>query len=43
MCYLIAQDKTLIDKDRNLFRLLAYRMISKAADSVPKDNVSACK
>ncbi|OJD18717.1 hypothetical protein AJ78_01254 [Emergomyces pasteurianus Ep9510] len=37
MCYLIAIDPASSETDRKLFSTLAYRMISKAASSVPKD------
>jgi len=39
MCYLIAVDPANSDADRKLFGTLAYRMISKAASSVPADPV----
>ncbi|KAL2215610.1 cytoskeleton organization protein [Thermoascus aurantiacus ATCC 26904] len=37
LCYLVAVDPASSDADRKLFGTLAYRMISKAADSVPSD------
>ncbi|KAK2882734.1 hypothetical protein FQN49_000046 [Arthroderma sp. PD_2] len=37
MCYLIANDTASSETDRKLFGTLAYRMISKAAGSVPTD------
>ncbi|WEW61277.1 hypothetical protein PRK78_006767 [Emydomyces testavorans] len=37
MCYLIATDCSSSPLDKNIFGTLAYRMISKAADSVPRD------
>ncbi|EEP79941.1 predicted protein [Uncinocarpus reesii 1704] len=37
MCYLISADPTSSPADKSLFGTLAYRMISKAADSVPAD------
>ncbi|KAK2788459.1 hypothetical protein FQN53_003605 [Emmonsiellopsis sp. PD_33] len=37
MCYLIAADPVNTETDRKLFGTLAYRMISKAASSVPTD------
>ncbi|EFR01693.1 hypothetical protein MGYG_04696 [Nannizzia gypsea CBS 118893] len=37
MCYLIERDTTSSDNERKLFGTLAYRMISKAAGSVPTD------
>ncbi|KAM5438271.1 hypothetical protein MferCBS31731_005132 [Microsporum ferrugineum] len=37
MCYLIARDKESSETDQKLFGTLAYRMISKAAGSVPTD------
>ncbi|KAL2007064.1 hypothetical protein VTN00DRAFT_8502 [Thermoascus crustaceus] len=37
LCYLITVDPASSDADRKLFGALAYRMISKAADSVPSD------
>lgn len=40
LCYLITVDSSASDADRKLFGTLAYRMISKAADSVPTDPVS---
>lgn len=39
MCYLIERDTASSDNDRKLFGTLAYRMISKAAGSVPTDPV----
>lgn len=39
LCYLITVDPASSDADRKLFGTLAYRMISKAADSVPSDPV----
>jgi len=39
LCYLVAVDPASSDADRKLFGTLAYRMISKAADSVPSDPV----
>jgi hypothetical protein len=40
LCYLITVDPSASDADCKLFGTLAYRMISKAADSVPDDPVS---
>ncbi|KAK5064177.1 hypothetical protein LTR84_000009 [Exophiala bonariae] len=37
MCSLIQSDRTQADKDRNLFGTLAFRMISKAAETIPTD------
>jgi N-terminal acetyltransferase B complex non-catalytic subunit len=37
--YLIQKDPTLEDNLRQLFGTLAYRFISKAAETVPKDKV----
>ncbi|KAL4878518.1 N-acetyltransferase B complex non catalytic subunit-domain-containing protein [Aspergillus karnatakaensis] len=37
LCYLIAADEASSDMDRKLFGTLAYRMVSKAAESVPSD------
>ncbi|KAL1958769.1 hypothetical protein VTO42DRAFT_3888 [Malbranchea cinnamomea] len=37
MSYLVSLDPKSSDAERNLFGTLAYRMISKAADSVPSD------
>ncbi|KAL1987664.1 hypothetical protein VTN96DRAFT_2905 [Rasamsonia emersonii] len=37
LCYLITVDPSASDADRKLFGTLAYRMISKAAESVPAD------
>lgn len=39
--HLIAIDSRSSDADRKLFGTLAYRMISKAADSIPSDPVCA--
>lgn len=39
MCYLISISPSSGEVDRKLFGTLAYRMISKAADSVPSDPV----
>jgi N-terminal acetyltransferase B complex non-catalytic subunit len=39
MCYLIHKQEDLPEKDRTLFGTLAYRMISKAAESIPVDQV----
>jgi len=39
MCYLVHKDSALPEKDRSLFGTLAYRMISKAAESVVTDKV----
>ena len=40
MCYLISKDMSASEKDRTLYGTLAYRMICKAAEAVPADNVS---
>ncbi|KAL3481650.1 N-acetyltransferase B complex non catalytic subunit-domain-containing protein [Aspergillus californicus] len=37
LSYLIAVDETSTDMERKLFGTLAYRMVSKAAESVPSD------
>ena len=39
MCFLINRQEDLPEKDRMLFGTLAYRMISKAAEGIPKDEV----
>lgn len=39
MCYLIHMQTDLPEKDRTLFGTLAYRMISKAAETTLKDQV----
>lgn len=39
LSYLIAVDPSSSDADRKLFGMLAYRMISKAAENVPSDPV----
>lgn len=39
LCYLITVDPASSEADRKLFGTLAYRMISKAAESVPSDPV----
>lgn len=39
MCYLIHQDQSVSEKERNVFGTLAYRMLSKAAETVPRDPV----
>ncbi|KIW94386.1 uncharacterized protein Z519_04362 [Cladophialophora bantiana CBS 173.52] len=41
MCYLIHMQQDLPDKDRTLFGTLAYRMISKLAEAVPKNEEEA--
>ncbi|KAL2852865.1 N-acetyltransferase B complex non catalytic subunit-domain-containing protein [Aspergillus pseudoustus] len=37
LCYLLAVDEASLEMDRKLFGTLAYRMVSKAAESVPAD------
>ncbi|KAL4921271.1 N-acetyltransferase B complex non catalytic subunit-domain-containing protein [Aspergillus aurantiobrunneus] len=37
LCYLLAVDEASSEMDRKLFGTLAYRMVSKAAESVPAD------
>jgi hypothetical protein len=39
LCYLLAVDEASSETDRKLFGTLAYRMVSKAAESVPADPV----
>lgn len=39
LTHLVAVDQSSSDAERKLFGTLAYRMISKAADSVPADPV----
>jgi N-terminal acetyltransferase B complex non-catalytic subunit len=39
MCFLINRQDDLPEKDRMLFGTLAYRMISKAAEGITKDEV----
>jgi hypothetical protein len=39
MCYLIHMDDGLSEKEKMLFGTLAYRMISKAAEIIPADQV----
>lgn len=39
LSYLVSIDNASSDADRKLFGTLAYRMLSKAADSVPSDPV----
>lgn len=39
LCYLLAVDEASSEMDRKLFGTLAYRMVSKAAESVPSDPV----
>jgi N-terminal acetyltransferase B complex non-catalytic subunit len=39
MCYLIHQDESISEKERTMFGTLAYRMLSKAAEAVPKEQV----
>lgn len=39
LSYLVSVDSASSDADRRLFGTLAYRMLSKAADSVPSDPV----
>ena len=40
MYYLVYRDASVPEKDRNLLGTLAYRLISKAAESIPADPVS---
>lgn len=40
MCFLIHQDEQIPEKSRNVFGMLANRMITKAADVAPSDKVS---
>ncbi len=40
MCCLMYEDRSISEKERNMFGTLAYRMLSKAADAVPQDPVS---
>lgn len=42
MCYLITIDPENSETDRKLFGTLAYRMISKAASTVPANPVRSC-
>ncbi|KAH0842403.1 hypothetical protein FOPE_07224 [Fonsecaea pedrosoi] len=39
MCHLIHMQQDLPEKERSLFGTLAYRMISKAAEAIPKNEV----
>ena len=39
LSYLVAVDESSSEAERKLFGTLAYRMASKAADSVPSDPV----
>lgn len=39
LSHLVATDQASSESDRKLFGTLAYRMVSKAADSVPSDPV----
>lgn len=39
MSYLIYQDPSVPEKEKNLFGTLAFRMLSKAAEAVPLDSV----
>lgn len=39
LSYLVSIDQASSEADRKLFGMLAYRMISKAAESVPSDSV----
>lgn len=39
LSYLISIDEASSETDRKLFGMLAYRMVSKAAESVPSDSV----
>jgi N-terminal acetyltransferase B complex non-catalytic subunit len=39
LSHLVAADQASSEMDRKLFGTLAYRMVSKAADSVPSDPV----
>jgi N-terminal acetyltransferase B complex non-catalytic subunit len=41
--YLIQKDPTIDENQRKLFGTLAYRFISKAAETVPKDKVGLFK
>jgi len=40
MCYLLHQDASISEKERNMFGTLAYRLLAKAAEAVPHDSVS---
>lgn len=39
LSYMVSADEAGSDMDRKLFGTLAYRMVSKAAESVPSDPV----
>lgn len=40
LCFLVERDDRATDKERTLFGMLAYRLVSKAAEAAPTDNVS---
>lgn len=39
LCHIMSVEPSILDAERKLFGTLAYRMISKAAESVPADPV----
>ena len=39
MCYFIHQDQSIPEKERTMFGTLAYRMLLKAAEAVPREQV----
>lgn len=41
LCHLLAMNSSSSDSEKKLFGTLAYRMVSKAAESVPADPVCA--
>lgn len=40
MCFLVFKDESIPEKERTMFGTLAYRMIKKAAETVPEQVVS---
>jgi N-terminal acetyltransferase B complex non-catalytic subunit len=41
LCFLVHQDDRATEKERTLFGTLAYRLMSKAAETAPADQVSS--
>lgn len=39
MCYMLHQDQSVSEKERNMFGTLAYRLLAKAADAVAQEKV----
>ena len=41
LCFLVHIEPSVPEKERSMFGMLAYRMINKAAASIPTDQVSS--